>query len=200
MDYLKGFGLDGKSTIEYHIDKAKILSQGENSLYSQRVKNDGPVDQTSEISGSETVTEEFGYSNSLGVTVGVSTEFTCGFPYLAEEKIEISVETSYEHEWSGSNSRSKTWSFSTPMNVPPHMTMVAKVVVKKSKIAVPYTVVGGAIVTYQSGTTLRVPMEGIYTKVNSHDLTVLFTQVDPPPMAKVKLVTKKIVNATYKYE
>jgi Clostridium epsilon toxin ETX/Bacillus mosquitocidal toxin MTX2 len=121
MDYLKGFGLDGKSTIEYHIDKAKILSQGEISLYSQRVKNDGPVDQTSEISGSETVTEEFGYSNSLGVTVGVSTEFTCGFPYLAEEKIEISVETSYEHEWSGSNSRSKTWSFSTPMNVPPHI-------------------------------------------------------------------------------
>jgi hypothetical protein len=78
--------------------------------------------------------------------------------------------------------------------------MVAKVVAKKSKIAVPYTVVGGAIVTYQPGTTLRVPMEGIYTKVNSHDLTVLFTQVDPPPMAKVKPVTKKIVNATYKYE
>ena len=75
--------LDSKSIIKYDMAAAKTQTQGELDLYHQTVKNGSSVEQTSEISGEVTVTEEFGFSNSLGVSVGVSTEFKCGFPALA---------------------------------------------------------------------------------------------------------------------
>jgi len=83
--------LDSKSIIKYDMAAAKTQTEGELSLYNTTVKNNSSTEQTSEISGEETVTEEFGFSNSLGVSVGVSTEFKCGLPLLAEGKVQVTV-------------------------------------------------------------------------------------------------------------
>ncbi|MGH6900336.1 MAG: ETX/MTX2 family pore-forming toxin [Geminicoccaceae bacterium] len=197
MDRPKPPVLDSKSIIKYDMAAAKTQTEGELDLYHQTVKNGSSVEQTSEISGEATVTEEFGFSNSLGISVAVATEFKCGFPALAEGKVGVTVTGSYEHTWSRSESRSKTWSFSTPLVVPPGTTMAVDVKATKSEIEVPYST--DVLVEYESGTKLRVPMEGIYSGSSTHSLMVTFRQVSPVPLGKVKPVTKKIENATAEY-
>jgi hypothetical protein len=197
MDRVIEVVLDSRSTIKYDMAAARTQTEGELDLFHQTLTNGTSVEQTSGISSDSTVTEEFGFSNSLGISVGVSTEFKCGLPALAEGKVQVTVTGSYEHTWSTSNSRSKTWSFSTPLVVPPGTTMAVDVRATKSKIEVPYST--DVLVTYESGTKLRLPMEGIYTGSSTHSLMVTFKQVSPVPLAKVKPVTKKIEHATAEY-
>ena len=67
----------------------------------------------------------------------------------------------------------------------------------KSKIEVPYST--DVLVTYESGTKLRLPLEGIYAGISTHSLMVEYKQVSPVPLAKLRPVTKKIENATASY-
>ncbi|MGH6917992.1 MAG: aerolysin family beta-barrel pore-forming toxin [Geminicoccaceae bacterium] len=197
MDRPKQPVLDSKSIIKYDMAAAKTRIAGQLDLYQQIVDNiRGVVDQSGEISGSETITEEFGFSNSLGVSVEVSTEFKCGLPGLVDGKVAVTVTGSYEHTWSTSNSRSKTWSFSVPVVAPPGTKIAAEVKATKSTIDVPYST--DVLVEYESGTKLRLPLEGMYSGSSTHSLTVTFKQVGVA-LAKVKPVTKKIENATAEY-
>lgn len=163
-------------SIEYDIQHANTVSAGPAELYRQNVTNHSSVSQTSIINGSATISETSGWSDSLGIKVGVKTSFKTGIPFFAEGKIEVSAEVSNTYTWNGSTTQSKTWGFSCPVNVPPHSQIVGLVSATVSTIAVPYTLKGTFV--HKSG--LRVPGEikGIYTGSNSHDLTITFIQQD----------------------
>jgi hypothetical protein len=164
------------SKIDYDVANAQVLQSGPAELYRQTVTNRTTQAQTSTISGSETVTETSGWSDSLSIKVGVKTSFKTGVPIIAEGKVEVSAEISNTYTWSGSESRSKTWSFSSPVTVPPGGVSTVLVTATMSTIAVPYTATGMAV--FKSGERVAGQITGVYTGTNSHDLTVTFVKLN----------------------
>jgi hypothetical protein len=163
------------SSIEYDVAAAKTLHSGPAELYRQTVRNDSAIPQSSSISGSATVSETSGWSDSLAVKVGVSTSFKTGIPFIAEGKVTVSVDVTNTYTWNGSKTTAKTWGFNTPVVVPPHTTIVGLISATLSTIAVPYTLSGTFIL--KSGARIAGRINGIYTGSNSHDLTVTFVQL-----------------------
>lgn len=126
------------SHLEYLVDKAIIASSGKMALYRQIVSNQSDTEQVSTISGSETVSESSGWSDSLRIKAGVKTEFKTGIPLFAQGTIEVSAELSNTYEWNGSTTTTKTWGFDTALKVPPYETASVIVSVSVATIIVPY--------------------------------------------------------------
>jgi hypothetical protein len=165
------------SKIDYDVAHAAVLQSGPAELYRQTVTNRTTSAQTSTVSGSETVTETSGWSDSLGFKVGVKTSFETGIPFVAEGKVEVSAEVSNTYTWNGSQSTAKTWAFSTPVTVPPGGVSSVIITATMSTIAVPYTATGTAV--FKSGAKVAGQITGLYTGTNSHDLTVTFASLNP---------------------
>jgi hypothetical protein len=176
-------------SIEYDVSAAKILQSGPTNLHRQTVTNNTEVTQTNSITGSQSISVTSGWSDSLGVKVGVKTEFNTGIPIVAGGKVEVSVDVTNTYTWNGSTTKTKTWGFDTPVSVPPHMTMVCLVSTTLSDIVVPYTLTGTVIL--KSGTRMPAKIRGTYTGTDSHDLTVTFIQQDPVT-AEISSLTQMI--------
>jgi hypothetical protein len=174
------------SEIAYDVNAANIVQSGPAELYRQTVRNETMQMQTSTISGSKSVSETSGWSDSLGVKVGAKTSFKTGIPCVAEGKVEVSMEVSNTFTWNGSTTTTKTWGFNTPVSVPPNTVIICIVSATISTIAVPYTLTG--TIKLKSGTKMPGRIRGTYTGTNSHDLNVTFIQQDP--------VTSKISSST----
>jgi len=164
------------ASIAYDVAAARILQSGPAELYRQTVTNNTTQTQSSSISGSSSVSETSGWSDSLAVKVGVSTSFKTGIPFVAEGKVTVSVDVTNTYTWNGSVTKTKTWGFNTPVSVPPHTSIVGLVAATLSTIAVPYTLTGTFIL--KSGARIPGSVGGVYTGSNSHDLTVTFIQQD----------------------
>lgn len=162
--------------IDYDVANAKVLQSGPAELYRQTVTNHSTTAQTSTVSGSETVSETSGWSDSLGFKAGAKTSFKTGIPFIAEGEVEVSAEVSNTYTWNGSETRSKTWSFSTPVTVPPGGVTSVIITATMSTIAVPYTATGTAV--FKSGAKVAGQITGLYTGTNSHDLTVTFASLN----------------------
>lgn len=165
------------SSITYHIESAKIIKQGPAELYRKVVHNKTEVPQTSTISGSISTSMQSGWSDSLGVKVGAKTTFETGIPFVAKGEVEVSAEVSNTFTWNGSTTKTQTFSFSTPVSVPPQSSIIALVSSTVSTVSVPCTVICEAIL--KSGVKLPAKIQGLYVGTNSHDLEVTFvTQKD----------------------
>jgi hypothetical protein len=175
------------SSIEYDVAGAKTLHSAPSELYRQVVTNQSTQPQSSSISGSSSVSETSGWSDSLAVKIGVSTNFKTGIPFVAEGKVTVSVDVTKTYTWNGSTTITKSWGFNTPVTVNPHTTIVGLVSATLSTIAVPYTLKGTFIL--KSGIRIPGSVKGLYTGSNSHDLTVTFIQQDP--------VTSEIQSTSY---
>lgn len=179
------------SSIDYDVAAAKIIKSTPADLYRQSVVNNTPQTQTSSISGSEAVSEMSGWSDSLAVKVGVSTSFKTGIPFIAEGKITVSLDVTNTYTWNGSTTRTKTWSFNTPVTVPANTTYVALIAATVTTISVPYTLSGTLIL--KSGARVAGIINGIYTGSNSHDLTVTYIKQDPVTM-HIESITQPVEN------
>jgi len=187
------------SSIVYEVGKAKVLRSSPADLYSQHVINNLPNAQTSTISGSTSVSHTSAWSDSLAVKVGVKTSFKCGVPLLAEGKVDVSLEVSNTYTWSGSETRTITWSFSTPVTVLPGMEGVVLASATISTIAVPYTLTGTFI--FRSGKRMPGQIKGLYTGTNSHDFKVNFHPLVTGTLEQMESSTQALkATATYTAE
>jgi hypothetical protein len=177
------------SSINYDVAAAKVIKSTPADLYRQTVINNTSQPQTSSISGSESVSETSGWSDSLAVKVGVSTSFKTGIPFIAEGKITVSLDVTNTYTWNGSTTRTKTWSFNTPVTVPANSTYVALIAATVSTISVPYTLTGTLIL--KSGARVPGIINGMYTGSNSHDLTVTYIKQDAVTL-KIESVTQPV--------
>ncbi|HYG17257.1 MAG TPA: ETX/MTX2 family pore-forming toxin [Bacteroidia bacterium] len=165
------------NSLEYHLDQAKIEDTNIADIYSIQLENNTGQPQISTVSGTESTTETSGWSDTLGVSVSVSTSFKCGVPIVADGKVSLSVTVSNSYTWSGSESTSRQWSFNMPVSVPANTTYQAVMAVKVSKIAVPFTMSGGF--TLKSGTYVPGASPGLYTGSNSHSLQITLNPINP---------------------
>jgi hypothetical protein len=160
------------TNVVYDLANAKVLSSAPEDLYSLKVPNSTSVQQTQTISQTVGVTETEGWSDTLGIKVGVKTNFKVGVPFIAEGKVEVSAEVSNTYTWNGSTTTTKTWAFNVNLVVPAKTTIQVLISSTISVITVPYALTG--TVVYKSGATCVLTMPGVYKGSSSHDLTVTY--------------------------
>jgi hypothetical protein len=130
------------------------------------------VQQSTTISGSKTVTDTEGWSDSLGLKVTVSGGVS--IPLIADGK--VSVEGSATFTQNGSTSTGRTFTWQQPVLVPAKSQVVATVAVTQSTLTVPYSMSGNYV--YGSGAKVSGTITGTYSGTNSHNLEVDLTQLN----------------------
>jgi hypothetical protein len=164
------------NSIDYDVQNGKIIQSAPTDLAQQNLKNDTEIEQSAMVELNESVTEISGWSDTLGIKVGVSTTFQTGIPIIANGKITVSVEVSNSYTWNGSTSKTKAWKYSVPSKIPPKTEISCLFSVTVSTLSVPYTLKGTAIL--KSGAKVPIKVNGFYTGKNSHDLEVKWVSKD----------------------
>jgi hypothetical protein len=167
------------SKIEYDAGAAKILATSSPELYRMNVHNKFDTEQTSEISGELSWSETKGWSDTVGVKVGVKTSFKCAVPFITEGGVEVSVEASNEYTWHHSDTHDKKVSFRAPVTLPPHGNGVVLAHCTLATIAVPYALTGTFVL--KSGTKWCGELHGLYTGSNGYNIEITLAPANSPP-------------------
>lgn len=171
MDDITGFEAN---SISYDVAHAIISSPSLDQLDRVTNRNDTSVQQSTQISGSKTITQTEGWSQTTGVKVTVSTTFETGIPIIAHGQIKVSVEGSYSYTDNGSVARAQTFAWQQPVIVPPKSIVEATVTITHSTVTVPYTLTGNYV--YRSGARAAGTLGGTFSGASSDDLQVALTQ------------------------
>jgi Repeat of unknown function (DUF5648)/Clostridium epsilon toxin ETX/Bacillus mosquitocidal toxin MTX2 len=163
------------SSISYDTAHGTIQSTHLDSLYSIVIKNASSVPQSSQVEGTQAVTDTTGWSSTVEAKVGVTVSGEIGIPFVESGKIEVSAQAGYSYVWNGSKTVSKSWSWKQPVVVPAQSTIQASVAVAQSSVTVPYTVQG--VFVFSDGSTAAAMQSGFYSGINSHDLSVSIANV-----------------------
>jgi len=163
--------------MQYNLDSSKVLSLPPLVLTSNTVvnKTDAEVTKTSKFEYSITETKEWG--NSTSVELGVKTEVSCGVPFIAEGKVEISATVNNTFNFGESSSTTKTFSEEVPIKVPAKSSIRVDMVAQQGSMDVPYT----ATVTmfFDDGTNISTKISDTYSGVSSYNTTTVFNKVEP---------------------
>ncbi len=169
--------------ISYDVAHAVMTGARLEQLDKVSNRNDTAVQQSTEISGSRTVTDTEGWSDTVGVKITTAATFKTGIPILAEGEIKVTVEGSYTYTRNGSQQRVQTFSWRQPVLVPARSIVEATVTIAHSTISVPYTLTGDFV--YRSGARTAGSTGGTFTGGNSENLSVTLKQynLDGTPAA-----------------
>ncbi|WP_327022900.1 ETX/MTX2 family pore-forming toxin [Micromonospora sp. NBC_01739] len=169
--------------IDYDLSRAQLVGTSLQQLDKVTNRNDTTLQQSTEISGTKSVTETEGWSDTAGVRVSVSTSLKAGFPIFAEGKVTVSAEGSFSFTQNGSTSRTRSVSWRQPVLVPARSIVEATVTVTHANIRVPYSLSGDFI--YRSGARAAGTVGGMFAGGNSENVQVNLKQynLDGTPAA-----------------
>lgn len=110
---------------EFYVKEVKYIEDNTSSVLRKPDKvlktyytNDGPVQQTKNLTLSEELTETSNFSHKTGISISIKTEFKTGVPIFASGKIETSTTSSYEYSYGKSSSKRQSVSHTFPLVVP----------------------------------------------------------------------------------
>lgn len=166
------------SDIDYDLASGDIVSTSPTELYRETVTNTSDQPQSSTITAEATTTWTSEWKDTIGAQVTAKTEFKTDIPFLADGKIETSVDISNTYEFGETTSNEKKWQLDIPVEVPANSATEVIALATESKVKVPYTM--ELEVTLQSGKTYTVARPGIFTGVSSRDLDVKFNKIPLP--------------------
>jgi hypothetical protein len=152
--------------VRYDLSAFKAVGERMLSLKEGVVKNPSATATISQqLSFSHAYTATKTWSNSVGLKVGVKTTIKTGVPFLAEGKIELSMEASYSYSWGESVADQKTDSWVASVTAPPKTRVKVQAVVTESTIDVPYS--ADLRVRRSDGTTTTINnFSGVFRGVN----------------------------------
>ena len=154
----------------YDTAHATIESSQLEQLDKVRNTNDTSVQQSTEISGSKTVTDTHGWSTSVGIKVTATAKVS----WFGLAEGQIAVEGSANFTWNGSHAEARTFAWRQPVIVPARSRVDATVAITRSVLKVPFTFSGEYV--YASGARAAGTVAGLYTGISSNDLEVKLTQ------------------------
>ena len=152
--------------VRYDLSAFKAVGERMLSLKEGIVKNPSATATISQqLTFSHAYTASKSWSNSVGLKVGAKTSIKTGIPFLAEGKIEISMEASYSYTWGESVADQKTDSWVATITAPPKTRVRFQAVVTESTIDVPYS--ADLRVRRSDGTTSTINnFSGVFRGVN----------------------------------
>lgn len=182
-------------SLTYDLAAGQILQTQPDDIYSITVPNPTDSPQKPTFKRDETVQETAGWSDSLTLSAGVTVSFSAQIPFIAKSEIVVSLGITNNYTWNGSETISKSWSFTAPVKVPPHETIKLTVSVRVSQISVPYTL--QALFQLQSGYQVPGTVSGVYSGTTSHDLQMEYQQINPSNGAPIGPPTVQPLEATF---
>ncbi|MEA5534827.1 ETX/MTX2 family pore-forming toxin [Crocosphaera sp. XPORK-15E] len=135
-----------------------------------RIDNQSDISQTSSITHTRSVNASNNWSHNVGAKVGVSTSIKTGIPFIAEGKVDVSLEASYNYTWGGTLETSDSFEYTATATVPPHSEIEAQVLVTQTKFDLTYTAQASA--TWANGMTMSGVIHGTYEGIHSHDVQI----------------------------
>lgn len=161
--------------VKYNLNEVKSLGDTVINLKEENIENYSDAELNPTVNFSVTHTETKSWSHKIGGKVGVKTQVTAGFPFLAEGKVEVSAAVSYEYLWGGQVTDTKTDSWGVGVKVMPHTQVKVTALVTESKIDVPYE--AKFVVIYENGAKETKEVKGSFIGVNLSRFVVKATNI-----------------------
>ncbi|KAK0434818.1 hypothetical protein EV421DRAFT_1277205 [Armillaria borealis] len=156
--------------VNYNISDAQIRKATPVIALSTSVRNDSDGDANQTLTYSYEKSKVGTWNNTAGVTIGVSTTFSAGVPFVASAEFEVSVSTSYSHEWGGEEGETETISSSTSVTVPSKKKARATIIIRNAQIDVRFTYKERTLWT--NGQSEENVKSGVYKNVDSWHVDV----------------------------
>ncbi|PBK76236.1 Aerolisin/ETX pore-forming domain-containing protein [Armillaria solidipes] len=156
--------------VNYNISGAQVRDATPVIALSTSVRNDSDGDASQTLTYSYSKSKVGTWNNTAGVTLGVSTTFSAGVPFVASAEFEVSVSTSYSHEWGGEEGETETISSSTTVIVPPKKKARATIIIRNAQIDVGFTY--KERILWTNGQSEENVKSGIYKNVDSWHVDV----------------------------
>ena len=127
--------------VDFDVDRGKLLSSTPKVIAQEVLENyDSSTDQSMEFSYNEQVSNTSSFQHTAGVGIKVGTEFKCGYPCVAEGKISVEVNASYQYSWGASKTTSKSYNGKLPVVAKAGTAVECKAVITEAILDVPYTI------------------------------------------------------------
>ncbi|PBK93639.1 Aerolisin/ETX pore-forming domain-containing protein [Armillaria gallica] len=156
--------------VNYDISGAQIREATPVIALSTSVRNDSDGDANQTLTYSYEKSKVGTWNNTAGVTIGVSTSFEAGVPFVASAEFEVSVSASYSHEWGGEEGETETISSSTTVTVPPKKKARATIIIRNAQIDVGFTY--KERILWTNGQSEENVKSGVYKNVDSWHVDV----------------------------
>lgn len=160
--------------IIYDINNVIIIETNDVELERQEYKNASTVAQSYTISGQTQVQVTSSWSDSLGENVSVSVNATVGFPGIGSGGVTASAGITHTYSRTETVSSSRTESYSFPIQVPSKSNMSVKVVMSRSKVLIPFSML--ASLRLSSNALVTAQTRGGYKGADSFDVRADVTQ------------------------
>lgn len=137
---------------------------------STSVRNDSDGEANQTLTYSYEKSKVGTWNNTAGVTLGVSTTFSAGIPFVISAEFEVSVSASYSHEWGGEVGETETISSPTTVTVPPQEKAQATIIIRNAQIDVGFTY--KEKILWMNGQSEENVKSGVYKNVDSWHVDV----------------------------
>lgn len=157
--------------IEYHVDRASILSSTVVAMGSQTNRNNSDVEQNIEMTFTKTESVWYTWDYTVAFTVGIRAGGKVGIPFVADG--EVRMDASNMHSWSPSKTTTDEISVSEAVTVtaPAHTQFVATASFTKSVVNVPFT-----MYAKMDSTGASTSVKGVYNGASLWNVSVSFKQ------------------------
>ena len=169
IDYITRFAERGSPTTRRREDRGVRRRDARPGQHT----NDTAVQQSTTVAGSEEVTETRRWR--LPDLLEGSISGPVGIPVINGGGIAVRGQFAYDD--SKTTTSSRTFSWGQPVLLPPRSRVVATITAARTQLIVPYTLLGEFV--YSSGARASGAIDGVYTGVNGHDLTVTLRKYNP---------------------
>jgi hypothetical protein len=143
-DFWKSALPKGASGYTIHDDEVKVelleftygtydIVKKPSLVASTTFSNGTDVQATQNISDTKSTTSSFKWSVTAGLKLGAKTSFKVGAPFIAEGKVEASIELSLAATVEQTTTETQSWSYSVNVPVPPHSTVVVDALVSMAE-------------------------------------------------------------------
>ena len=105
------------------------------------------------------------FTQTTGVTVGVSVSAKVDIPFVGDSEVEVSTEVSQDWEYGSENQVAFTFEADSPLVVPAGAVYEAIATCKQTQMDIPYTGI-----VYYVGTSVTKTVSGTYTGVDLYEL------------------------------
>jgi len=162
-------------SVSFKLDEGKVLSNTPAVVAQSTLPNTTSVEQSMSFSVTKSITEESTFEKSAGVSLTVGTSFDCGIPFVSNGSVSMELTASASWTWGETNSTSQEVQATFPVVVPPNKQVVAKAVLTKSKLTVPYVLTFGDGST-ETGTWFGVSAWNLREELTESDLNAAESQ------------------------
>ena len=122
------------ASLDYDLDKAKVISQKPIGVFDGKYENDSSIIQENIVTFSYDKSEAYSWSHNLGVGLTVMAGGEAGVPFFAKGYWEVSVSTTYNYQTTKSVVNTVERSYSSRVRVAPGTKVQAECTIQEAKL------------------------------------------------------------------